>query len=273
MVRAADIPENVTELDHFFVMLNHNWLMGHDERHRMYEEGVMIEPPKPKKGKQRRNRFTYDDDAPYSQDNTALVIRIKVSSTDLLRNGISALKWVMSQMSANISIDRDQSPQSIMIASISNVPREISEKGLQTTANFYLGMSKEALGRKGKITASQIAGPLPTVHFKFKNQRAIPKDSKDLQKYKINDDPFYRRNGCHWVEIKCNSLHMELVKKILGHFNSHYLSEVFGHHALMHEYAERPTGRDLVLLQRQKKLHVSHLKRLTFYEFRGVTTP
>ena len=104
----------------------------------MYKDGVVIEPPKPKKGKKQRNRFTYDDDAPYPQDNTALVIRIKVSSTDLLRNGISALKWVMSQMSANISIDRDQSPQSVMVASISNVPREASEKGLQTTANFYL---------------------------------------------------------------------------------------------------------------------------------------
>ena len=66
---------------------------------------------------------------------------------------------------------------------------------------------------------------------------------------------------------------MELVKKILGHFNSHYLSEVFGHRALTHEYAERPTGHELVLMQRQKKLHVSHLQRLTYYEFRGVTTP
>ena len=114
----------------------------------------------------------------------------------------------MSQMNAQITIDRDQSPQSVIVASVSNVPREASEKGLESTANFYLAMSKESLGKKGKITATQIAGPLPVVMFKFKNQRAIAKDSEDLKKYAINDDPFYQRNGCQWVEIKCSALHL-----------------------------------------------------------------
>ena len=101
----------------------------------------------------------------------------------------------------------------------------------------------------------------------------ISKDNKDLKKYTINDDPYYQRNGYDYVDIKCNSLHMALVKKIFGHFNTHYLSEVFGHHALMHEHVERLTGRELVVKQRQKKLHISHLQRLTYFEYRDVTTP
>ena len=66
---------------------------------------------------------------------------------------------------------------------------------------------------------------------------------------------------------------MALVKKLFGHFSTHYLSEVFGHHALMHEHMERPSGRELVVRQRQKKLHVSHVARLSYFEYRGVTTP
>ena len=48
---------------------------------------------------------------------------------------------------------------------------------------------------------------------------------------------------------------------------------MFGYHALMHDLIERPTGRGLVLKQRQKKLHVKHLKRLIYFKFRGITNP
>ena len=48
---------------------------------------------------------------------------------------------------------------------------------------------------------------------------------------------------------------------------------MFGYHALMHDLIERPTGRGLVLKQRQKKLHVKHLTRLTYFKFRGVNNP
>ena len=143
-----DIPNDLGDLDHYFIILNGNWITLHDKRHREHEEGVVIEPPKPKKGKKRQNQFSYDDDVPFMQDNTHLVIRIKISSSDLLRNGISALRWTMSQMDAQITIDRDQSPQSVIVASVSNVPREASEKGLESTANFYLAMSKESLGKR-----------------------------------------------------------------------------------------------------------------------------
>ena len=94
-----------------------------------------------------------------------------------------------------------------------------------------------------------------------------------MKKYSINDDPFYQRNGCQWVEIKCSALHLSYVKKLIGHFTTHYLSEVFGHHALMHEHTERPSGRDMVVRQRQKKLHVSHVSRLSYFESKGITTP
>ena len=107
---------------------------------------MIVAPPKPKRGRKQRAQFTYDDDAPFLQDNTAFVVRIKISSTDFLRSGISVLKWFMSSMRASISMERDQSPQSVLIGSISNVPREACEQGLETTANFYLEMPKDALG-------------------------------------------------------------------------------------------------------------------------------
>ena len=129
---------------------------------------MIVEPPKPRKGKKQRAQFAYDDDSPFLQDNTAFVFRIKISSTDLLRNGISALKWFMSSMRASMSMDRDQSPQSMVVASISNVPRETCEQGLETTANFYLDKSKEALGRKGKLTSDQIARQIPPLQFRFR---------------------------------------------------------------------------------------------------------
>ena len=71
-----------------------------------------------------------------------------------------------------------------------------------------------------------------------------------MKKYAINDDPFYQRNGCQWVEIKCSALHLSYVKKLFGHFTTHYLSEIFDHHALFHEHTERPSGRDMVVRQR-----------------------
>ena len=63
------------------------------------------------------------------------------------------------------------------------------------------------------------------------------------------------------------------MKRLFGHFTTNYLTEVFGYHALMHDFIERPTGRGLVLKQRQRKLHVKHLKRPTYFEFWGVTNP
>ena len=110
-----NFPKNMGDLDDFIVMPNQGWIMGHGKRHRLQEEGVIIEPPKSRKDRKQRAQFIYDDDAPFSQDNTAFVVRIKISSTDLLRNGISALKWIMSSMLASISMDRDQSPQSILV--------------------------------------------------------------------------------------------------------------------------------------------------------------
>ena len=80
-----DFPKNMRDLDDFIVMSHQGWIMGHDERFRLQEERVIVEPPKPRKERKQRSQFTYDDDVPFAQDNTAFVVRIKISSTDLLQ--------------------------------------------------------------------------------------------------------------------------------------------------------------------------------------------
>ena len=47
--RVEDIPDEMGNLDQYIIILNQNWITLHDQRHRMHEEGVVIEPPKPKK--------------------------------------------------------------------------------------------------------------------------------------------------------------------------------------------------------------------------------
>ena len=71
--------------------------------------------------------------------------------------------------------------------------REANEQGLDLTANYYLEMSKDALGRKSKITADQMTRPMPGVRFRFRNQRAITKDNDELKKYSIQNDECSRR--------------------------------------------------------------------------------
>ena len=63
------------------------------------------------------------------------------------------------------------------------------------------------------------------------------------------------------------------VKKLMNHFASHFLTEVFGVHILRHNHVQFPGGREMVTKQRQKKLHIKHVKRLTTFEFKGVSIP
>jgi len=188
----AEFPRSMRNLEQYIHMPNNGWIVGHDERYRLQEEGVIIEPPKPKK-KKRQTQYSYDDDNPFVQDNTTFVIRIKIYSTDLLRNGISAIKWALSSMRASLVMDRDQSPNMVLLGCISNVTREANEKGLDLTANYYLEMSKDALSRKNKITPDQMARPVLGVCFRFRNQRAIAKDNEDLKRYSIQNNEYYQK--------------------------------------------------------------------------------
>ena len=138
--------------------------------------------------------------------------------------------------------------------------KEANEHGLDMTSSYYLEMSKNALRRKGKIVAVQMARPVPAVWLKFRNQRAIVKDNNDLKKDRTNDVDFYQKNGCQYIDICTGSVHVSLVRKLFSHFSSHYLTEVFVCHALMHDHNQNPGSRELITMQRQKKLHIKHVK-------------
>lgn len=131
-------------------------------------------------------------------------------------------------------------------------------------------ISKESLSKKSKLTKDQMARLVPDVHFKFRKQRAIPTDNEELKKYRINGDEFYQKNGCQYLEIRTGPKHVGLVKTLLKYFCSHFLTNVCGHHALMHNFIRHPGGRELIVQQRQNKLHIKHVKRLTTYEFKGI---
>ena len=90
-------------------------------------------------------------------------------------------------------------------------------------ANYFAGMSKESIGKKGKLSSDALARPVPDVSFKFRHYRTVVKDNSELKKYEINSDEYYQKNGCQFLEVRTNSKYTGLLHKLLKYFECHFL--------------------------------------------------
>ena len=155
-----DIPTVIADMEQYFAWKHNGWMKQFQERKNMFDLGVEIAAPKPKKKRTKQ----YNDEEGWggsANDDNKLQVRVRVSSTGLLIDELRNLKWDLPEYVGEAFFDFNQNGETSCILCVSNVTRDVEIRGLEMTFGYFIKQSFASLSKKGVLTTEEMAKRVP----------------------------------------------------------------------------------------------------------------
>ena len=264
-------PPNMMGLSDYVIQKNQWWIDQFEKRRQLSISGVAVEPPRPRKKK--ANTTRYDDEEKRKWEGPQTYnIRMCFTATVPLQPAINKMQWVTAELGCKVQWAMEQSERTICFAKIANLNRGIELEGFGSTITTLFKKRRDKLKRDGTLPEQYHDLSVPTIIYAFRSQPGMEKskgDNAELEKYSCNKVPWYKDNGCYFLELRCDAVYLHYMLRILKHFIKWDAPEILGHAAVLITFNNSGDFREVTLRQRQKHFHCDYVQHTRIDQLQG----